>query len=121
MTNTPNSAQTDHVSEFGRWTLFRRKPRRALAPYVHEIQGYFEEGGATIVRREVPSGAVPLILVFGPRGFTLWDRAGMRHGGRLDRSFIAGLHEQYSWSDRPVAHYHAVVTPGVRGDFCATT
>ncbi len=46
------------------------------------------------MRREVPSGAVPLILVFGP-GFTLWDRerAAWR---RLNRSFIAGLHRQFS-------------------------
>ena len=94
MTDTPTLAQTDHVSEFGRWTLFRRKPRRALAPYVHEIQGYFEEGGATIVRREVPSGAVPLILIFGP-GFMLWDRAN-ETWRLLNRSFIAGLHQQYS-------------------------
>jgi AraC-like DNA-binding protein len=94
MTDTLLLAQTDHVSEFGRWTLFRRRPRHALAPYVHEIQGYFEEGGDTIVRREVPSGMVPMILVFGP-GFTIWDRedATWRH---LTRSFIAGLHQRYS-------------------------
>jgi AraC-like DNA-binding protein len=94
MTDPPTLAQTDHVSEFGRWTLFRRRLRHALAPYVHEIQGYFEEGGDTIVRREVPSGVVPLILVFGP-GFTLWDREGeiWRH---LDRSFIAGLHRRHA-------------------------
>ena len=94
MTDTPPLAQTDHVSEFGRWTLFRRRPRLALAPYVHEIQGYFEEGGDAIVRREVPSGVVPLILVFGP-GFTLWDHEGETWRG-LTRSFIAGLHRQYS-------------------------
>ena len=94
MTDTPTLAQTYHASEFGRWTLFRRQPRRALAPYVHEIQGYFEEGGATIVRREVPSGAVPMILVFGP-GFTLWDRAD-EAWRLLNRSFIAGLHQQFS-------------------------
>jgi len=82
------------VSEFGRWTLFRRRPRRALEPYVHEIQGYFEEGGEAIVRREVPSGVVPMILVFGP-GFTIWDREGTAWR-RLNRSFIAGLHQQYA-------------------------
>jgi AraC-like DNA-binding protein len=94
MTDTPTLAQTDHVSEYGRWTLFRRRPRHVLAPYVHEIQGYFEEGGDAIVRREVPSGVVPLIIVFGP-GFTLWDREAPRWR-RLDRSFIAGLHRHHS-------------------------
>ncbi len=92
MTDTQLLARTDHVSDFGRWTLFRREPRPALAPYVHEIQGYFEEGGDAIVRREVPSGVVPLILVFGP-GFTLHGRDGGTR--RLDRSFIAGLHRQH--------------------------
>jgi AraC-like DNA-binding protein len=91
MTDTQPLVRTDHVSDFGRWTLFRRRPSAALAPYVHEIQGYFEEGGDAIVRREVPSGAVPLILVFGP-GFTLWDR-GQRAWRPLERSFIAGLHQ----------------------------
>ena len=73
MTDTRPLERTDHDSGFGRWTLFRRKTPPALAGYVHDMQGYFEEGGAPIVRREVPSGVVPLILVFGP-GFTLWDR-----------------------------------------------
>lgn len=93
MHDRPTLQRTDHVSEFGRWTLFRRKPRSALAHYVHEIQGYFEEGGEAIVRREVPSGVVPLILIFGP-GFTLGERM---HGTwrRLDRSFIAGLHQKH--------------------------
>jgi AraC-like DNA-binding protein len=91
MTNMQPLERTDHVSDFGRWTLFRRKPSTALAAFVHEMQGYFEEGGEAIVRREVPSGVVPLILVFGP-GFTLWDRG---HGAwrPLARSFIAGLHQ----------------------------
>ncbi len=94
MTDTLPLKQTDHVSQYGCWTLFRRRPGGALAHYVHEIQGYFEEGGDAIVRREVPSGVVPLILVFGP-GFTLWDRKGARWR-RLDRSFIAGLHRHHS-------------------------
>lgn len=87
-------ARTDHVSEHGRWTLFRRRPPAVLAPFVVEMQGYFEEGGDAIVRREVPSGVVPLILVFGA-GFTLWDRE--RAAWRsLDRSFIAGLHRHHA-------------------------
>lgn len=94
MTEVTRSHRTDHVSDFGRWTLFRRKPRVALSRYVHEMQGYYEEGGAPIVRREVPSGVVPMILVFGP-GFTLRDRK--RGAWRLlDRSFVAGLHQEYA-------------------------
>jgi AraC-like DNA-binding protein len=93
MTGPTALAQTDHESDFGRWTLYRRKPRPALAPYVHELQGYFEEGGAAIMRREVPSGVIPLILVFGP-GFTLHDRS-RDLCRRLDRSFVAGLHREH--------------------------
>lgn len=94
MAHSPPLAQIDHASEFGRWTLYRRRPGATLSPYVHEIQGYFEEGGAAVVRREVPSGVVPLILVFGP-GFSIWngETASWR---RLDRSFIAGLHRQHA-------------------------
>lgn len=85
----------DHVSEHGRWTLLRCPPSPALAPFVREVEGYVEEGGHAVLRKELPSGRVPLILIFGP-GFTLHD---VDHPGRnrsLERSFIAGLHERHS-------------------------
>lgn len=93
MTIAQDIAQIDHVSEYGRWTLFRRRPSRLLAPYVREIQGYFEEGGDAIIRKEVPSGIVPLIVIFGT-GFTLHGPGGgdIRP---LNRSFIAGLHQKH--------------------------
>ena len=52
MTETQPIERTDHDSGYGRWTLFRRRPSAALAPYVHEMQGYFEEGGEAVVRRK---------------------------------------------------------------------
>ena len=82
----------DHDSDHGRWTLLRRRPSPLLRRYVREIQGYAEAGGRAILRTEVPSGILPLILVFGP-GFTLHDAAAPERVRPLDRSFIAGLHE----------------------------
>jgi AraC-like DNA-binding protein len=100
---TPLALQrTDHESDHGRWTLLRARPPQWLAPYVREIQGYVEERGPRIVRKEVPSGRVPLILVFGP-GFSLYDVSRPHHWRPLGRSFVAGIHE-----------HHAVV--GSKGD-----
>lgn len=82
----------DHRSEHGNWTLFRGRPPAALSPYVLEIQGYYEESAGSVVRREVPSSVIPLILVFG-QGFTLQSLNGRAPPRSLGRSFIAGLHE----------------------------
>lgn len=85
----------DHDSGHGRWTLFRRVPPPALAPYVREIQGYIEVRGPRILRKEVPTGRVPMILVFGP-GFSLHDIDRPSEWRALDRSFIAGMHERHA-------------------------
>ncbi len=84
-------SRTDHVSDRGRWTLFRKRPGAPLAGYVHEIQGYVEEGGDVIVRKEIPSTAIALILVFGD-GFTLHEDD--TRPRNLARSFVGGLHER---------------------------
>ncbi len=85
----------DHASEHGRWTLLRSPPSPALAPFVRQIEGYVEEGGPAVLRKELPSGRVPLILIFGP-GFTLHDVDHPSRSRPLERSFIAGLHERHS-------------------------
>jgi AraC-like DNA-binding protein len=91
MTGSHPLARTDHVSDYGRWTLFRRRPSPWLAPEVRQIQGYVEEGGPSVLRKEVPTGIVPLIVVFGP-GFSLHDVRQPNRWRPLDRSFVAGLH-----------------------------
>ncbi|MCI0467484.1 MAG: helix-turn-helix domain-containing protein [Beijerinckiaceae bacterium] len=83
----------DHDSGHGRWSLFRRRPPAWLAPYVRSLEGYVEEGGRTIVRKELPFGGIPMILIFGP-GFFLRDASEPDRRRALDRSFIAGLHER---------------------------
>lgn len=62
---------------------------------MREMQGYVEQRGPAIVRKEIPSGVVPLIIVL-DHGFTLHDHS--VPGGRrtLSRSFVAGLHEFYA-------------------------
>ena len=85
----------DHRSEYGSWTLLRRAPSLWLRPFVHEIQGYEEEGGQPVLRKELPSGVVPMILVFGP-GFILHDASDQSSSRPLDHSFIAGLHRGFA-------------------------
>lgn len=91
----PLLQRIDHESDYGRWTLFRRQPRMPLVGYVRELEGFFEVGGPQLIRRELPSGDVPLILVLGP-GFTLHDPAAPTRYRPLNRSFVAGLHEQHT-------------------------
>jgi AraC-like DNA-binding protein len=81
----------DHVSDHGRWSLFRQRPSLRLAPYVRELQGYVEAAGKAVLRKEVPFGGIPMIVVFGP-GFSLHDRSDPRASRPLARSFVAGLH-----------------------------
>lgn len=95
MTDPLRLRRIDHHSENGCWTLLRRVPPTWLRSFVHEIQGYEEEGGQPVLRKELPSGVVPMILVFGP-GFALHDAHGRRAPRPLDRSFIAGLHESFA-------------------------
>lgn len=89
-----NLQRIDHDSENGRWTLLRAAPPIWLQPYIREIQGYSEEAGQPVMRKELPSGIIPMILVFG-HGFSLHDRSTHHISRSLDRSFIAGLHERY--------------------------
>jgi AraC-like DNA-binding protein len=94
MTDMLDLQRIDHESEYGRWTLLRRTPPPWMRPFVLDMQGYSEESGVPVVRKELPSGVVPLILVLGP-GFSLhdYDAPGVR---RLARSFIAGLTDRYA-------------------------
>ncbi len=77
-------------TEFGSWTQFVKSPDPRLAPFVRDIRGYVERGGFPVMRKEMPTGIIPLILVFG-RGFSLSASRG--DDRPLDRTFLAGLHE----------------------------
>jgi AraC-like DNA-binding protein len=79
-------------SEHGRWELILGRPDRRLRGLVHGYQGYDESAApAPVLRQEVPSVRVPLIVNFGAR----W-RIADSVSGRADvrDSFVAGLHER---------------------------
>ncbi|MCI0598760.1 MAG: helix-turn-helix domain-containing protein [Beijerinckiaceae bacterium] len=88
-----NLVRIDHDSGHGRWSLFRHRPSPWLAPFVRSLEGYVEERGRAIVRKELPFGGIPMILIFGP-GFFLCDGSEPIGTRSLDRSFIAGLHQR---------------------------
>ena len=91
MQNSAPIRRIDHDSDSGCWTLWRRPASPRIAPYVTELQGYVESGAHPVVRDELPSGLVHLIIVLGP-GFTLVHDSAVGGRARLDRSFVAGLH-----------------------------
>ena len=75
-----------HETEDGAWEVARRRPARALAPYVQRaIEGWTKTRGAAYVSREIPFPGVPLILNLGAR----WTV----DGGDRD-SFLAGLSDR---------------------------
>jgi AraC-like DNA-binding protein len=94
MTDGLDLHRIDHESEYGRWTLLRRTPPPWMRPFVLDMQGYWEEGGVPVIRKELPGGIVPLILVLGP-GFSLhdYDSPGVRP---LARSFVAALTDRHA-------------------------
>lgn len=76
--------------EAGRWCFWRRRPAAALRGFVFELQAYWESGGQPLVRRELPSGLIPLIIVWRP-DFALADSREAGGWRPLTRSFTAGL------------------------------
>jgi AraC-like DNA-binding protein len=79
-------------SEHGRWELVLGRPDRRLRAFVHGYQGYDETAApAPVLRQEVPSVSVPLIVNFGARWRIADSVSGT--GDRRD-SFVAGLHER---------------------------
>ncbi|CAN5155100.1 AraC family transcriptional regulator [soil metagenome] len=82
-------------SEHGRWELVLGRPDPSLRGFVHGYQGYDESGApAPVVRQEVPSVRVPLIVNFGARWKITDSLAGMPD---VRDSFVAGLHERSSF------------------------
>ncbi len=74
----------------GRWCFWRRRPAAALSGFVVELQAYWESGGRPLVRKELPSGLIPLIIVWSP-DFALADSREVGGWRPLSCSFTAGL------------------------------
>ena len=73
----------------GGWRMERAIPDPALAGLVLRYAGYDETGGRPIVRREVATPIVPVIINFGP-DFTISDGRTESYG-----SFAAGLYDRH--------------------------
>lgn len=92
-----------HESPLGRWELASRPPVAALRPYVRHLHGFVEATPAPLRRREVPIGAVVMIVSL-EHGWQLEDVG----GATLRRtSFVAGL------QDGPVLVEHGGASHGM--------
>ena len=85
-----------HESELGSWELVLRSPDLRLRALVGEYEGYVETAGSTgsVVRQQVPTTWLPLIVNFG----SAWEVADSPSGPRTSHdSFFAGLHQRSSY------------------------
>ncbi len=85
-----------HESELGSWELVLRQPDPRLRALVGEYEGYVETAGSTgsVVRQQVPTTWLPLIVNFG----SPWEVSDSPEGSRLTHdSFFAGLHQRSSY------------------------
>jgi AraC-like DNA-binding protein len=82
-----------HASLLGRWELAFRPSPPELRAIVQHYVGWFEQTPQPFRRRELPIGAVPVIVSFGDP-FLLTDA----DGGHAERrvSFVAGMHDRWS-------------------------
>jgi AraC-like DNA-binding protein len=92
-----------HESALGRWEIVSRPPGAALRPYVRHLHGFLEATPAPLRRREVPIGAVVMILSL-EHG---WSLRGASGAVVRRRSFLAGL------QDGPTLVEHAGASHGM--------
>ena len=84
-----------HESDSGTWELVRSVPAPGLHRHVVEYEGYVERGATEgLLRQQVPTTLVPLILNFGS-AWAAADEPGGRH--ELHDSFVAGLYERSTY------------------------
>lgn len=78
-----------------RWELVSRAPDPRLRAFVSEYQGYVESSAIPVLRQEVPTTQVPLIVNFG----SPWRIAASRDGydTATEDSFLAGLFDRSAW------------------------
>lgn len=85
-----------HDSPLGSWEFARREPTAELRATVVHYVGWDERTPAPLRRRQMPIGAVPMIVSFG-LPFDLLDPCDPDHGRRRRRvSFVAGVHDEFA-------------------------
>lgn len=89
------------------WQLATRQPVPELAPYVEQLQGYYEKADLPVARREFAGLQVVIILEFEPRLRVYEAGANARHevfrGG-----FVAGLDDNFTLTE------HAGLQAGIQ-------
>ncbi|MDD9932496.1 MAG: AraC family transcriptional regulator [Myxococcales bacterium] len=76
-----------------RWELAKAPPHPALAGLVREYSGYVESAASPIVRRELPTTDVPLIINLGGA----WGMVDVDGGEpEVHDSFVAGFHDTFA-------------------------
>lgn len=89
----PAIAVERHSSPLGRWEIAHRAPPPELGAVVQRYVGWFERTPLPLRRREMPVGAVPVIVSFGDP-FFLTEGDGGRRNRRV--SFVVGPHDRWS-------------------------
>jgi AraC-like DNA-binding protein len=85
---TRSSRVTVERSENGDWELARAEPPAELRPFIRRYEGFTEKSAAPLVRRELPSRDVVMIVNFGaPYDVSAPGQLGTPHAG----SFVAPL------------------------------
>jgi AraC-like DNA-binding protein len=82
-----------HDSVLGVWESARADPAAALRPYVREYVGWFEHTTSPLVRRELPSDLVPVIVNFGAP-IRILDSDNPSRWTTVD-SFTAGVYDTF--------------------------
>lgn len=92
----PAIEQAGHDSPIGRWEFASRGPIPELRGVVQHYVGWHEWTPTPLRRRQMPIGAIPVILSFG-LPFALLDPHDPERGRRRRRvSFVAGIHDEYA-------------------------
>jgi AraC-like DNA-binding protein len=99
-----------HDSALGRWEMAFAEPDARLAGLVLGYCGYDERTPGPMRRREVASGALPLIVGFGTPIAVAEARGAPATAPTVARSFVAGLY------DGPVVVQHGGEMRGVQVD-----
>ncbi len=78
-----------------RWELARRAPVPVLAPFVAELQGYFEQAALPVLRREHAGLHVVIILELEPR-LRVYEPGSSAQHAVYPGGFVAGLGDHYT-------------------------
>ena len=82
-----------HESPIGRWEMALRQPHPVLRRHVRQYVGWFEQMATTLVRRELPTEEIPLIINFGPP-VRVYEAGDSERFADLD-SFTTGAYDAF--------------------------